>query len=155
MTTVRRIRVEEAATVRELVREATREAAERFPEDRIAISEQGLSSLETLHRVGAVHQDQMTFVAVEDGEVVGVVAAEVRSSRALPGLAGEIADLYVVPAARGRGLERRLVLAAIEALRERGVGPIFHAEDVHHPQREPWDGLGFRADVVRFSLYDR
>jgi 23S rRNA (cytidine1920-2'-O)/16S rRNA (cytidine1409-2'-O)-methyltransferase len=29
-----------------------------------------------------------------------------------------------------------------------------HAHDAARPQREPWESLGFIADVVRFSLYD-
>jgi hypothetical protein len=26
-------------------------------------------------------------------------------------------------------------------------------EDAHHPERQPWESLGFKADVIRFSLY--
>jgi ribosomal protein S18 acetylase RimI-like enzyme len=154
MTTIRRIRVNEAPAIRELIREATREAAARFPEDRIAISEQGLSNLETHHRLGAVHQDVMTFVAVDGDEIVGFVDAEVRHGRSLPGRSGEVDDLYVRPECRGRGIERKLLKAAVGALRDRGVGPIFHSDDAKHPEREPWESLGFEADVIRFSLYD-
>jgi hypothetical protein len=27
-------------------------------------------------------------------------------------------------------------------------------EDAQHPQREPWEALGFEPDVIRYSLYE-
>jgi hypothetical protein len=32
--------------------------------------------------------------------------------------------------------------------------PGIHTEDANHPQREPWESLGFVPGVVRYSLYD-
>jgi hypothetical protein len=45
------------------------------------------------------------------------------------------------------------VREAVRWLRDHGAGPIFHTEDAAHPELEPWESLGFEADVVRFSLY--
>jgi predicted N-acetyltransferase YhbS len=152
MTAIRRIRVEEAPVVRELYRAMITEAAERHPEDRVGISERGLSNLETLFRLGAVHQDHITLVAEEDGEPVGFVLAEVTRGSGLPGLAGEVAELWVRPNAQG-DIRERLIQEAVRELRERGAGPIFHYDDAHRAEPEPWQSLGFEPDVLRFSLY--
>ena len=149
---VRRMRAEEAPVVRELYREMTREAAERFHEDCIGISERGLSNLETLFRVGAVHEDVMTLVADDNGELVGFALSEVTRGRSLPGVAGEVAEVWTRPNTEANARER-LVREAVRLLRERGAGPIFHTDDAEHPDREPWERLGFEADVIRFSLY--
>ena len=154
MAEIRRIRVEEARAVRELVREAVAEAAERYPEERIGISERGLANLETQFRLGAVHEDEVTLVAVEEDEqIVGFVTAWVSRGRATPGVAGELERLWVRPASRNGRLGRRLAEAAVEWLRQRGARAIFRHEDARHPEREPWESLGFEADVIRFSLY--
>jgi hypothetical protein len=147
---IRRIRVDEAPVVRELYRAAVHALADRHPEDGIGISEQGLWNLETQFRLGAVHEDEATFVAAEYGELVGFVTASVTRGRALPGVVGEVGELW---AADG-DLGRRLAETAVRWLTERGAGAIFHTEDVAHPDREPWESLGFEADVVRFSRYE-
>jgi len=151
MATIRRIRADEAPLVRELYRTCVLELATRYPEERIGISDAGLSNLETQFRLGAVHGDEATFVAEVGGEPVGFVCASVIHGRALPGIAGEIHELY---ASGDAELELALAKQAVEWLSERGAGLIFHSEDVTHPQREPWESLGFEADVVRFSKYD-
>jgi hypothetical protein len=77
MVEIRRIRVDEAALVRELVRAATEEEAQRHPEDRVGISEQGLANLETQFRLGAVHEDEVTLVGAEGDDIVGFVCASI------------------------------------------------------------------------------
>ena len=151
MAEIRRIRVDEAPVVRELYRAFVQELAARHPGDNIGISEQGLSNLETKFRLGAVHEDEATFVAEEDGAVVGFVTASVTRGRALPGVAGEIETPW--SSAGGSDLERRLAEAAVEWLSERGARVIVHIADAAHPERELWERLGFEADVLRFSLY--
>jgi hypothetical protein len=152
MTTIRRIRVDEAPTVRGLYARMVDGEARKYPEDRIAISERGLDNFETYFRLGAAHQDLFTLVAEEDETIVGFVLAEVTRSPGLPGLAGEILELSTLPGA-DETLAADLVEEAVRQLRDRGVGPIFHYEDASHPERRPWESLGFEADVVRFSLY--
>jgi ribosomal protein S18 acetylase RimI-like enzyme len=100
-----------------------------------------------------VHQDVIVLVAEHERRVVGFVDAEVERGRSLPGVTGTIGDLWVSEEARDDVAEA-LVHEAVAFLRQRGVGAIFHTEDAAHPEREPWESLGFEADVVRFSLYD-
>jgi Acetyltransferase (GNAT) family len=153
MTTIRRMRLTEAPVLRELTKEGVAREAARYPDDQIGISEAGLDNLETHYRVGAAHPDLITFVAEDGGEIFGFVDAEITRDRSLPGVSGEIGDLYVRDEA-GAEVAESLVREAVRELRKRGVGPIFHTEDAGHPERRPWEALGFTADVVRFSLYD-
>jgi GNAT superfamily N-acetyltransferase len=154
MVEIRRITVDEAFGVRELVRRATDELAQRSPEDDIGIAEQGLENLETQFRLGAVHEDEATFVAAEGERLVGFVAAWITRGRATPGVAGTIDWLWVEPRSDRDALRTELATTAIEWLRQRGARTIIHEEDADHPDRDPWEGLGFAGDVTRFSLYD-
>jgi hypothetical protein len=86
----------------------------------------------------------------QGGKLVGFVTASIARGRAQPGAAGEIGELW----ATDRDVERQLAAAAVRWLSERGAGVIFHTEDAAHPEREPWESLGFAADVVRFSRYE-
>lgn len=60
------------------------------------------------------------FFAVEGGQVLGTCAV-IRHDRQ----AFEVAKMAVAPAARGRGLGDRLLLAAIAFAREAGAGRVF------------------------------
>jgi hypothetical protein len=150
MTIVRRARVEDAPRLRQLTKDGVAREAALYPEDRIAISEQGLDNLESMHRAGAVHNDLATLIAEHDGEIVGFVDARVTRHPVLPGLAGEIGDLYADDAEVREALAR----AAVEFLRDRGAGPVFYTDDADRPEREPWKSLGFVADTIRYALYD-
>jgi GNAT superfamily N-acetyltransferase len=154
MVEIRRARVDEASALRERVRTAIEELSRRFPEDRIGISEQGLSNLETQFRLGAVHEDELTLVAVQGQAIVGFLSASVMRGRATPGVSGEIDWLWVDAAFTANGVERQVAEAAITWLRDRGARAIFKTEDARHPESEVWQSLGFKPDVIRFSLYE-
>jgi ribosomal protein S18 acetylase RimI-like enzyme len=73
---------------------------------------------------------EIDVLLVEDGPVSdrpgsdrpdGLAAMRFRPSIWSPALECYLAELYVVPARRGRGLGRRLMLAAIEFARSRGA----------------------------------
>jgi|Tabmets5t2r1_1033131.scaffolds.fasta_scaffold00644_7 ribosomal protein S18 acetylase RimI-like enzyme len=153
MTTIRRMRVDEAPLLRRLTKEGIARAAAAHPEDRIGISEAGLDNLETHYRLGAVHPDLFTLVAEADGAIVGFVDAEIVRARSLPGVSGEIGDLYLDEGVTP-DIAEALAREAVKLLRERGARVILHTEDARRSEREPWESLGFEADVVRFSLYD-
>ena len=153
MPIVRRVRVEETPVLRTIRKDWVALEAERHPEDRIGISEQGLDNLETRDRLGAVHPDLLTLVAERDGEIVGFADAEVIRGRGLPGHAAEITDLYLAEGA-GPEVAEALARKAVELLHKAGARVIHHTEDADRPEREPWESLGFVADTVRYALYD-
>jgi ribosomal protein S18 acetylase RimI-like enzyme len=153
MTTIRRMRLDEAPRLRELTKQGVAREALRYPEDRISISETGLDNLETHYRLGANHPDLITLVAEQDGEIVAFVDAEVIRGRSLPGASGEIGDLHLEETA-GPDVAEQLVRKAVVLLRERGARPIFHTEPADRPERKPWETLGFEPDTIRYSLYD-
>jgi hypothetical protein len=153
MVEIRRIRVDEAALVRELVRAATEEEDQRHPEDRVGISEQGLANLETQFRVGAVHEDEVTLVGAEGDDILGFVCASITRGRATPGLGGEIDWLWARPGPMREQLERQLGSEAVSWLFQQGAGAIVKMDDIRHPKRDLWETLGFEGDVIRFSRY--
>lgn len=150
---IRRIRVDEAAVVCDLVRQGVEELSREHPEDNVGISETGLRNFETAFRLSAVHDDETTFVATDGNRIVGFITGWLVRRAALPGVVGELDWLWVEPSARETGIERQLGEAAIGWLRERGAKTILVLEDARHPEREPWESLGFEADVIRYSLY--
>jgi ribosomal protein S18 acetylase RimI-like enzyme len=121
MTTIRRMRLAEAPVLRELTKEGVAREAARYPEDRIGISEAGLDNLGTHYRVGTAHPDLITLVAEDGGEIVGFVDAQVTRDRTLPGVSGEIGDLWVRDDADAEAAQA-LVREAVRELRERGGG---------------------------------
>jgi GNAT superfamily N-acetyltransferase len=97
----------------------------------------------------AWHRDAFCLVAVDPPDVHGFVCARVDPGVGLlPGVVGHVEESYVrrdVPDADG--LRRRLVEAAVMALRDRGAGTIRHlvdAEDVGG--RELFERLGFEPE---------
>lgn len=61
-------------------------------------------------------RDHAQFVAIREGRPVGMVAAYQESAQA-----AYVYSLWLEPEARGRGLARRLVAAAVDWARRRGV----------------------------------
>jgi hypothetical protein len=153
MTAIRRARIDEAPLLRQLTKAGVARDAAAHPEDRIAISDAGLDNLETYYRLGAVHEDVIVLVAEDGDRIVGFVDAGVTRSLGLPGVAGEVGDLYLIEGGRPDVAEA-LVREAVRLLRERGARTIVHTEGASCPEHEPWTALGFEADVVRFSLYE-
>jgi Acetyltransferase (GNAT) family len=94
----------------------------------------------------------VTLVAIEDNAIVGFVSAWITRRRATPGVAGEIDWLWERLVSKS-DVERDLAQSAVDWLRERGAEAIFKLDNVQHPRRELWEGLGFAGDVIRFSMY--
>ena len=101
---------------------------------------------ETLRRDG-----MRTWVADEDGRVVGFVSAAVVDPRRL---IGAIAMLAVDPASQRRGIGLKLTGLATEWLRESGMRVAFldtGGDEGHAPARRVYERAGFtRFPVVQF-----
>jgi len=98
--------------------------------------------------------DVIVFVAEEDGEVLGYVyaALEPQSWKELRDAAGFVHDLVVEERARGRGIARALMEAAIEWLKEQGAPRVVlgTAEQNAAAQRL-FTKLGFRRTMVEMT----
>jgi GNAT superfamily N-acetyltransferase len=102
---------------------------EGFSGDRSSIA----ANLERMRR----DDNHWVAVALNNRHIVGIVT--VTSMLYIEwGRLGEIGDLYVLPEARGSGIARRLVQAAIDWCRARGCGAV---EVITTPRGEAAHGL--------------
>ena len=147
---IRRVRDAEGDAVGALWDRMCRETEDGGP-----LTERGRRNLSRMLAVSAWHRDAFCLVAVDEGELVGFVNGRLDTGDGLlPGVAGEIEALYVVPEHHGRGTSAALGTAAVAWLRERGAGTIRHlacagAADAH----AFWRRLGFEPDMICLSLY--
>jgi len=95
------------------------------------------------------------FVADQDGRVVGYVYAglEPLSWKELRGPAGFIHDIVVEDQARGAGVARELIGAAVQWLRQRGAPRVmlWTAAQNERAQRL-FDAAGFRKTMIEMTL---
>jgi GNAT superfamily N-acetyltransferase len=125
-------------------------------EDGAPLSEVGRRNIALMLQASAWHLRAFCLVAVDDGRIVGFVNGTLDAGDGLlPGAAGEIDALYVVPGARGRGLSRRLAEAALAWLRERGAGRTVRMLVCAQDEEAIgfWSSLGFEPDMTVLSLY--
>lgn len=150
MIEIRRIRRNEGESVASLWDQMCREDPDGGP-----LTEQGRRNIAFTLEAAAWHRDAFCLVAVDEDRIVGFVNGRIDiGDGLLPGLAGEIETVWMIPAERGTGAGRRLAAAAIGWLRERGAGPIRSLVCAGDPQLQRfWAELGFEADMVCLSLY--
>jgi GNAT superfamily N-acetyltransferase len=61
---------------------------------------------------------------------------------------GQVEDLFVHPATRGRGLAAALIHHGVAACRQLGAGPIVIVADVHDTPKDAYARMGFRPVAV-------
>ncbi len=147
---IRRIQESEGAAVGALWDRMCRETEDGGP-----LTEQGRRNLSRMLAMSAWHRDAFCLVAVADGGIVGFVNGRTDvEDGLLPGMAGQIDSLYVVPEQRRRGISRALAEAAVALLRERGAHTVRYLScaDAHDDHRF-WQDIGFEPDMVCLSLY--
>jgi GNAT superfamily N-acetyltransferase len=127
----------------------------RETEDGGPLTDQGRRNLSRMLAMSAWHRDAFCLVAVDGVQLVGFVNGRVSiGDGLLPGVAGEIDSLYVVPEQRGQGISRALAEAAVTWLRDQGARTIRYLSCVDATDDHRfWQGLGFRSDMVCLSLY--
>ncbi len=124
-------------------------------EDGAPLSEVGRRNIALMLQASAWHLRAFCLVAVDEGRIAGFVNGTLDAGDGLlPGAAGEIDALYVVPWARGQGLSRRLAHAAIAWLRERGADWTVQMRVCSQDTEAIafWSSLGFEPDVTVMSL---
>src|SRR5262245_4693730 len=76
-------------------------------------------------RASAAPPEVFCLVAREADEIVGFTVCQITRDPLLPGVGGEVHELYVVPHARGAGVSRHLADSALALLRRLGAGPVW------------------------------
>ncbi len=110
----------------------------------------------------ADHQLAHCFVAEEQGVISGFVTCSVQGHPVMPGLSGEIEELYlqpIEPAALRLTIQASLVKQAVTFMLAGGVGSI-HARictgqecPEEEEQRAFWQSLGWENDMMIYSIY--
>ncbi len=105
----------------------------------------------------ATHQSVHCFVAEEQQAIIGFVTCCVSGHPVMPGLSGEIEELYVE--ARRHEVQSDLVRQAVTFLQARGAGSIHTRICVGKecPEegelRSFWNLLGWENDMTLYSIY--
>jgi ribosomal protein S18 acetylase RimI-like enzyme len=106
----------------------------------------------------AARRSAVVLVAVgrgEQEEAVGYAYARLEGVdwETLRPPAGVVVDVYVAPAARGGGVARRLMAAAIGELKERGAGLVtLHVAARNARAAAAFERMGFRRTMVELTL---
>lgn len=110
----------------------------------------------------AAHQLVHCFIAEEQGGITGFVTCSVQGHPVMPGLSGEIEELYVQPlgpATYLHAIQADLVKQAVTFMLERGVGSI-HTRTCtgkecseEEEQRAFWQSLDWENDMTIYSIY--
>ena len=152
MAQVRPMEEHEAGRVRDLWLHMCAEAGTPLPETSAQLI---LTNL----RQYANHQVVHCFVAEEQHNLIGFVTCSVTGHPVMPGLAGEIEELYVQPDTQGHEIQADLVRQAVLFMQARGAGSI-HARicvGKECPEEEElrafWLSLGWENDMTIFSIY--
>ncbi|NRQ36314.1 GNAT family N-acetyltransferase [Nonomuraea sp. NN258] len=147
---IRRVRESEGEKVGDLWNRMCAELDDGGP-----LGAEGQRNLSRMLGMSAWHRDAFCLVAVADEEIVGFVNGRLDDGDGLlPGLLGEIDELYVVPEHRGRGVSRALARAAADWLFGRGALTVRHLACRDNTEAHRfWEGVGFQNDLVCLSLY--
>jgi hypothetical protein len=156
MTQIRTMKADEAERVRDLWLQMCREAGTELPEKSAQIILNNLKQY-------TGHQMVHCFVSEEQQGIIGFVTCGVLAHPVMPGLSGEIEELYVQPGP-GSGIHQRemkaaLVQEAVIFLQTQGAGSIHTRicvgeEDCPEADlRAFWQSLGWQNDMTIYSIY--
>jgi ribosomal protein S18 acetylase RimI-like enzyme len=142
--TIRTVREEDAGRLRELRLEALRTCPTAFGADSAEDEARPLEWWQDLARRGAGEANDAIFIAVDgDGHFVGMTGVHGTTKRK-EAHRGYVWGVYVRPAARGRRLGDRLIGAAIDWSRGKGLRVLTLGVAVgNDPARHCYDRAGF------------
>lgn len=110
----------------------------------------------------AAHQLVHCFIAEEQDSISGFVTCSVQGHPVMPGLSGEIEELYVQPiepATLHQAIKTDLVKQAVTFMLAQGVGSIHTRTCMgkecpeEGEQRAFWQSLGWENDMTIYSIY--
>ncbi len=102
----------------------------------------------------ASHKDAHCLVAEEQNKIIGFVTFCVTSHPVMPGLSGEIEELYVQPQFRRNGIGSELVKRAVALMKAQNAGSIHVKMCINNEGSKAfWQHLGWDSDMLVFSIY--
>ncbi len=152
MALIRNMRDHEAERVRDLWLQMCAEAG-------TPLSEASASSILASLKQYATHQAVRCFVAEEQGVLIGFVTCSVTGHPVMPGLGGEIEELYVQSNPSAQTLQVELVKRAVAFMKGRGARSIHTRIGIGEEstdegqQRAFWQALGWENDMTIYSIY--
>lgn len=155
MTQIRSLKEHEAERVRDLWLEMCIEGGTLLPASNAQLILDNLKQYATNPAVRC-------FVAEEQAAVIGFVTCCVTRHPVMPGLVGEIEELYVEPVPRRQAIMADLVTQAVIFMQMQGVRSIHYRTciggvEAECPQEEEtrtfWQSLGWENGMTIFSIY--
>ncbi len=152
MALIRNMHEHEAERVRDLWLQMLLEAGTPLPEASASLI---LANLKQY----ATHQAAHCFVAEEQHSLIGFVTCSVTEHPVMPGLTGEIEELYVQSGPSVQTVQAELVRQAVAFMQERGAGSIHTRIGIGEEspkegeQRAFWQSLGWENDMTIYSIY--
>jgi len=107
----------------------------------------------------ATHQAVHCFVAEEQHTLTGFITCSVTTHPVMPGLAGEIEEVYVQPDPHRQEVRADLVRQAVTFMQAQGVSSIHTRICVgkecpeEQELRAFWQSLGWENDMTIYSIY--
>lgn len=152
MAQIRNMQASEAGRVRDLWLQGSAEVGAPLPE---ASARQILANLKQY----PAHQTVRCFVAEEQGTIIGFLTCSVMGHPVMPGLSGEIEELYVQPHPQRHEIKVELVGQAVKFMQALGAGSI-HARICIGDEcpeeaelRAFWQSLGWVNDTTSYAIY--
>lgn len=152
MAQIRIMRQDEAERVRDLWLQMCGEDGAPLPEEN---ARQILANLKQY----PAHQDVRCFVAEEQHVLIGFLTCSITGHPVMPGLSGEIEELYVQPGPDSQTARADLVKQAVIFLQTRGAGSIHTRIGIgadspkEKDQRAFWQTLGWENGMTLYSIY--
>jgi hypothetical protein len=107
----------------------------------------------------ATHQEAHCFVAEEQHLLIGFLTCIVTRHPVMPGLSGDIEELYVQPGPHWQTVQTDLVRQAVAFMQARGAGSIHvrigigEESPKEKDQQIFWQSLGWENDMTIYSIY--
>jgi len=105
------------------------------------------------------HQEVLCLVVQEQAGITGFLTCSVSGHPVMPGLSGEIEELYVRSGPRLQELQTELVRQAVVLMQKQGAMSIHTRIGIgmespkEHEQRVFWQSLGWENDMTIYSIY--
>ena len=149
---IRRIRETDAVTVVALWDRMGREVRDGGP-----LTEAGRRHLTRMLAATAWHRDAFCLVATRGDELLGFGLGRIDTGDGLlPGIVGEIQELYVPPdTSEATAIRAELATAVMAHLRTEGASTLRKTVAADEPEDQQfWATRGFESDMVVMSNYD-